>query len=541
MDGEHILFINGNILTMDPDNPRAEAVAVIDGRIHLVGPTNIIRPRGPHRDGRYVDLGGKTVIPGFNDSHCHILSFGLDLGRMDVSADRVKSIADIERLIAERAEKAAPHEWLLGRGYDQNQLQEGRHPTAEELDRASGGRPVVLWHTSGHVLTASTRALQLAGITANTTTPPGSAIERDEHGRPTGVLKESPAMDLIARVLPAPSVEEGSEAILRAMEVMARQGITSASDAATGRGDDIEPELEMYRRAASSGRMRGRITLMPQITYVAPPDSDDVRLPEDFDAGTEPDRLRIGSTKIFSDGALSTRTAAVRQPYAGTDDLGILLWEPEVLAGMIRHAHETGWHIATHALGDRAIETVLDCYQAALEAAPRPDHRHRIEHCMITDEGLARRIKTLGVLPSLQPDIFRLGDGYITALGPERASEVIPMALFDRLGVQVAFSSDRPVIPGDPLQCILDAMERRTPKGVVLGPEHRIGAMEGIRNYTVGGARATHQERDKGRIRPGLLADFAVLDRDPTNASAGDIRATEVVMTVLGGEIVFER
>jgi predicted amidohydrolase YtcJ len=160
---------------------------------------------------------------------------------------------------------------------------------------------------------------------------------------------------------------------------------------------------------------------------------------------------------------------------------------------------------------------------------------------MITDKGLAQRIKDLGVLPSLQPDIFRLGDGYITALGPERASQVIPMATFNRLDIRVAFSSDRPVIPGDPLQCVLDAMERRTPKGVVLGPEHRIGAMEGIRNYTVGGAYATHQEGEKGRIQPGQLADFAVLDHDPTNASTDDIRATRVVLTVLGGEIVFQQ
>lgn len=539
MQGEQVLFLNGNIITFDDDNPRVEAVLVRGGRVAAAGSNDDLRSQAT--GAQEVDLSGKTLIPGFNDSHCHILSFGLDLVRMDVSTDRVTTIGDIERVVAERAEKAAPDEWLLGRGYDQNGLAEGRHPSAEELNRASGGRPVVLWHTSGHVLTASTRALELAGITANTTTPPGSAIERDEHGRPTGVLKESPAMDLIARVLPAPSLDEGSEAILRAMEAMARQGITSASDAATGRGEDIEPDLAMYRRALDSGRLRGRITLMPQITYVAPPDSDGVRLPDDFDAGTLPEWLRIGSTKIFSDGALSTRTAAVREPYLGTNDLGILLWEPEVLSGMIRRAHEEGWHIATHALGDRAIETVLDGYEAALEASPRPDHRHRIEHCMMTDEGLARRIKDLGVLPSLQPDIFRLGDGYITALGLDRASEVIPMAIFNRLRVRVAFSSDRPVIPGDPLQSILDAMERRTPKGVVLGTEHRIGAMEGIRNYTLGGAIATHQDGEKGRIRPGFLADFAVLDGDPTDASGDDIRATRVVMTVLGGEIVFQK
>jgi predicted amidohydrolase YtcJ len=539
MEHEPILFLNGTILTFDPDTPRAEAVLARNGAVEAVGRSDDLR--AGRASVREVDLGGQTLIPGFNDSHCHILSYGLDLGRMDVSADRVGSIADIERVVADRAAAAAPDEWLLGRGYDQNQLLEDRHPTRDDLDRASGGRPVVLWHTSGHVLTASSRALELAGISPDTSTPAGGEIDRDEHGRPTGVLKESPAMSLIARVLPSPSVEEGSDAILRAMEAMARQGITSASDAATGRGDEIEPDLAMYRRALDSGRLRGRITLMPQIVYVAPPDSDEMHEPEAFDVGSRPDRLRIGSTKIFSDGALSTRTAAVRRPYRGTEERGLLLWPREVLTDMMRRAHGRGWHIATHALGDRAIETVLNSYQEVLEAAPRPDHRHRIEHCMMADEGLAERIRALGVLPSLQPDIFRLGDGYITALGPERAAEVIPMAIFNRLGIRVAFSSDRPVIPGDPLQCILDAMERRTPKGVVLGPEHRIPAMDAIRNYTVGGAYATHDEAIKGSIRPGLAADFAVLNRDPTGASADDIRATSVTMTVLGGEIVFER
>lgn len=539
MEREPVLFLNGNVLTLDEDHPQAQAILVRNGRVEAVGSNDDLR--SGQAGIRQVDLSGGTVIPGFNDSHCHILSFGLDLTRMDVSADRVESIADIERVVAERAERAAPDEWLLGRGYDQNRLTEGRHPSAEELDRASGGRPVVLWHTSGHVLTASSRALELAGISAGTTTPPGSAIERDEHGRPTGVLKESPAMNLVARVIPPPSVEEGTEAILQAMEAMAQQGITSASDAATGRGDDIEPDLAMYRRALDSGRLRGRITLMPQIIYVAPPDSDTVLGPEDFDAGDRSDWLRIGSTKIFSDGALSTRTAAVRRPYFGTDDYGILLWEPEELAGMIGRAHRKGWHIATHALGDRAIETVLDGYERALTETPRADHRHRIEHCMMADQGLARRIKDLGVLPSLQPDIFRLGDGYITALGQERAAEVIPMAIFNRQGIRVAFSSDRPVIPGDPLQCILDAMERRTPNGTVLGPEHCITAMEGVRNYTLGGAYATHLEGSRGRIRPGMLADFAVLSRNPTDATPDDIRATNVTMTVLEGEIVFAR
>lgn len=529
---ERVLYANARIYTMDPEQPRADTMLVEGDRIAAIGSRDDLAAPGV----RKVDLAGQTVIPGFNDCHCHILSFGLELDRLDVGADAVRTIEDVKAVVARRAEQMGLGEWVLGRGYDQNSLLERRHPTRLDLDSAENTRPVVLWHTSGHALTCNSRALAQAGITANTVTPSGGEIERDDHGEPNGVLKES-AMDLLEDVLPVPSVEQGADAILRAMRAMANQGITSASDAATGQGQEIEPALEMYRNALRSGNLAGRITLMPQISYVAPPDSAVVHAPDEFLVGDQPAWLQVGATKIFSDGAITTRTAALRQPFAGSDDnRGILIWDTATLAGMIRRAHDAGWQIGTHAIGDRAIETVLDCYARALEANPRTDHRHRIEHCMLLDEALGRRIREMGIVPTIQPGFMsRLGDAYIAALGMDRAAQLMPMLLFEQLGVSVGFSSDRPVIPGAPLEGVLAAVLRQTPGGVVLGREHSMTALEAIRLYTTGAAYATRVERTRGMLRPTMLADLAVLSHDPAALSPEDLDALRVTMTIVGG------
>jgi predicted amidohydrolase YtcJ len=347
-------------------------------------------------------------------------------------------------------------------------------------------------------------------------------------------------MELLRRVIPDPSEAEGRDAILKAMNTLSTFGIASASDAWTGRGPSIEPELAMYRAALRTGTLPARITLMPLISHVAREDSDDVLVPPDFDVGSDPGWLTIGPTKIFSDGALSTRTAAMREPYADDpSNRGILLWERAPLVSSMRRVHQAGWQIATHALGDRAVEMVLDCYEEAMTGSARLDHRHRVEHCMYADETLVQRIRVLSIVPSLQPDIYRLGDAYIAALGLERASQSIPTGLFRRLGVEMAFSSDLPVILGRPLDVIRSAMERKTPKGVQLGPDHAVPAMEAIRAYTWGGAYATRSETSKGTLAPGMLADFTILSRDPAQTTLEDWHELQVMKTVVGGREVY--
>jgi predicted amidohydrolase YtcJ len=542
MNQPETLYFNANVFTMDREVPRAEALLVRNGRIAVLGPNDLVETQvGPATE--RVDLDGRTVVPGFNDCHCHILTFGLTLGQLDVGADAVRTIDDILRAVAERMRQLPDDVWIIGRGYDQNALEERRHPSRADLDTAGNSNPVVLWHTSGHALTCNTRALQLAGIRADTPTPPGGDIERDVHGEPTGVLKEMPATDLLNAAIPPPTVSQGTEAIIRAMQVMAGEGITSASDASTGQGPSISTALEMYGNALSSGRLVGRITLMPQIIYVAPPDSSEIHQPEEFQVGNRPDWLDIGPTKIFSDGALTTRTAALREPYADDEtNTGLLIWDPKTLDGMIRRAHDAGWQIATHAIGDRAIEITVACYERALSKVPRPDHRHRIEHCMLLDRELALRIKRAGVVPVLQPAfIARLGDAYIDGLGIERASQVMPLELFDWNNIPLGCSSDRPVIPGEPLRGIRAALERVTPRGVRLGPQHTIGPLQAIRQYTSGSAFATHSEHRRGTLRLNMPADFTVLSENPAETPLEEFEKVQVVKTVVDGVEVYSR
>jgi len=535
MREEHgILFNNASFITLNPAYPQAEALLVQDGRIAAVGSRADVADQAPS-DVRTVDLGGRTAVPGFNDAHCHVLSYGLTLDQVDVSPDTVQTIDDLKRALGQRVSQTEQGEWVLGRGYNQNGLQERRHPTRADLDQVSEAHPIVLWHTSGHALTCNSAALRRAGIDRNTTTPAGGDIEHDEHGELTGVLKEYPAMGPLTESIAPPSRKRGAEAITRAMQAMAAQGITTAGDAAT-----TPEDLVMYRDALASGDLHGRVTLMPIIQHVAPPGSHETHGPQEFDAGDDPDWLNIGPTKIFSDGALTTRTAAVRQPFVGEGGLGLLIWEPDQLLDMMTRAHHAGWQIATHAIGDRAVETVLDCYERLLEREPRFDHRHRIEHCMMVDQRLALRIQRLGVVPVLQPGfVARLGDGYVEVLGRERSEQLMPVGLFNDLSIPLAFSSDRPVIPGAPLTGILSAMQRQTPSGVVLGMEHRIPAIDAIELYTEGSAFSTHQESDRGALRAGMLADFVVLSGGLPSMTPERFADIQVEMTVAGGRVTY--
>jgi predicted amidohydrolase YtcJ len=531
------LYFGAKFLTMDRA-PAAEAMLVRGDRIMAVGPATDVEAAAS-RDVRRIDLRGQTVVPGFNDSHAHILWLGVSLSQLDVSVDAVHGIEDIKRLVAERAGAGPESEWIVGRGYDQNTLSERRHPTRFDLDEVSFRRPVVLQHTSGHVLTCNSRALELAAVSEETRTPAGGEIDRDERGGPTGPMKES-AMDLVMSVVPPPSVTAGADAIVAATQILARHGITSASDASTGEGESLDSALQMFAKAASSDRMATRLQLMPRIQYVAPPDGEEVVGPSEIRVEGDPRWLDIGPTKIFSDGALSTRTAALRKPYAdGNNNRGMLLWPMRTLESMILRAHKAGWQIATHALGDRAVESAVAAYGKAISTEPRNDHRHRIEHCMLLDRSLAEEMGRLGIEASLQPDIFRLGDGYIAALGQERASESIPIDLFRRARVKVSFSSDCPVIPCNPLPIIRSAVERLTPSGVRLGSRHASTVAEAIRHYTSGGAYATHTDGEKGKLRAGLLADFTVLSADPTAIPIDEFDSLHVTMTVVGGRETF--
>jgi predicted amidohydrolase YtcJ len=528
-----ILLKNVTIYTMDEEQPIANAMVWREERLLAVGDAADLAARYP--SAKRIEGGGLFVVPGFNDCHCHILAYGLDLSAADLSPEHAPDIPSLISQLRRWAQKNPDAAWIVGSFYDQNRLAERRHPTRHDLDRVSREKPVFIEHTSKHGGVANSVALQLAGITRETPDPPGGAIERDAHGEPTGVLLES-ATDLVTRHQPPLSHRQRVRAIHLAAQAMAEKGITAASDASTGWGD-LEGEVAACVQAVNEGAPL-RITLM--ILARALRRNGGWLRPQDI--GTGSNGVRVGIAKVFADGALTTRTAALKEPFVDTGTTGMLLHSEEELWELIGGAHRAGWQVATHAIGDRTIETVLNLYEQAMQTQPRADARHRIEHCMLLDDGLINRLRTLGVVAVLQPEFMaRLGDAYRYGLGEERARRLKRAASLLKAGVRVAFSSDCPVVPGAPLDGVRAAMERKTPLGVVLGEEERIDALTAIRLYTVGSAVAARDEDCTGALAAGKRADFVVLSRNPVATPLDEWEDMRVMATVFGGNVVAGR
>jgi predicted amidohydrolase YtcJ len=527
------LFLNCSIFS----HRDANAILVRDGIIEAVGLLDDLAGSGRSVASR-VDLQGGFVVPGFNDCHMHVMGEGLNLNRIRLAPSLAPSIQSIVDLVRQKTAATPDDQWVLGRGYDQNQLAEKRHPTLHDLDPASGGLPVVLWHTSGHMVCVNSKALALAGVSNQTPDPPGGEIARDSSGRPTGLLKEN-AMGLVVKALPPPTVEQARAAIVAASRVLAADGITSASDAATGQYAGLGDELAAYVSALDSGELCTRLTLMPLAHDVI--ENGGIPSPHELTQMPHPDMLKLGALKIFSDGALTTRTAAVGDPYSDGGH-GLLIWSEEDHRHLVQRGHDAGWQMATHAIGDRAIAASISAYEAAMQTNSRQDPRHRIEHCTLADKLHIERMAALQLMAILQPeDIAVLGDAYPPALGERRAAHNSPVNWFRSMGVRTAFSSDRPVTPGHPLVGIQAAVERTTAAGAVQGSEHRVTATEAIDLYTRAGSEATFDEHHIGLVEPGYAADFVILDRNITSCRGNEISSAQIMATYLSGVPIFER
>ena len=506
----------------------ANAVAVVGGRIIAAGQESDLRGLiGPKT--RVQPLGGRTLLPGFHDAHCHVLGFGLTLAA--VTLTNVPSVPElVSRLSARAGETSAgPGDWVRGRGYNQNILAERRHPTRQDLDQVGGGRPFVLiTHASGHAVCVNSRALELMGVAENTPDPPGGTIVRDEHGDATGVLLET-AANLAYDAAPDPTEAEKIAALGRASSALNAMGITSAVDATLGlAARDSFQEIPVYHAAAASGALTVRCSLMMLLSQLTSADA----VPNPRDLTTETEWVRLGPAKVFTDGALTTRTAFLRSAFAGTDSLGTAVWTAEQLDDMVLRAHSAGWQIAAHAIGDAAIDLCLDAYGRALSKSPRADARHRIEHAMLLWPDQVGRLARLGLLPVYQPEfLMRFGDSYTSAIGDSRAGRLMPYAETQAAGLPLVFSSDIPVIPGAPLDGVHAATTRRTPSGVMLGPRQCVSAPDGLRAYTEGAAYSVFLEHDRGQITPGHRADFVVLDGWPETPT--------VSATIVGGDVVY--
>ncbi|WP_157244522.1 amidohydrolase [Nonomuraea typhae] len=527
------LYVNGRFTTLDPDRPTATRLGVFAGRVAGLDEELDGLPAG-----RVVDLGGLPAVPGFNDAHHHLSMRGQRLRELDL---RVASLEELYALVRDRAAGLPGDAWVRGSGYDQNKL--GAHPDRAALDRAAGGRPVWLQHTSGHMGVASTAAFTLMGFPdLEVPDVPGGSVGRDAGGRPNGLLTEQ-AQDLAHRILRPVGLEEFVSGIALASRTAAAEGLTSFTEPGIGLGLAGNGPLDMagYQEARRRGVLLQRAVLMPGSPNLHPV-GDSFGLDLGMGPGLGDDRLRLGPVKVFSDGSLIGRTAAMCCDYAGEPgNRGFLQEEAGTLRAFILRAHEAGWQVAAHAIGDHAVDVVLDAYAEAQATWPRADARHRIEHCAVTSPEQVARVAALGVIPVPQGRfISEIGDGMLAALGPERSRGCYRQRSFLEAGIVLPGSSDCPVVEGAPLLGIHDLVNQRTSGGRPFNPEEALTAEQALRAYTTGSAYAVFDEGVKGTLARGRLADFAVLSDDLLAVSPEAIKDIAVVATVVGGDLVHD-
>ncbi|MCW3979616.1 MAG: amidohydrolase [Candidatus Bathyarchaeota archaeon] len=530
-----LALTNGNVITIDERNPRAQAVYIVGERIVKVGSDGEIGGLIDEATD-VIDLEGRTVVPGFVDCHAHPMGFGQSLMNVNCCTPPMRSIEDIVESIREAVEEKGEGEWILGRGYDDFKLAEKRHPNRWDLDSAAPDNPVIITRLCGHISVVNSLALELVGITKDTKDLEGGEIDRDtETGEPTGVLRGG-AIAPIRGIIPPPDLEKLKRGIELAAEEFLTRGVTSVSDA--GVRDPLT--VKAYQAVMRDG-MPIRVNLMMSREVL------DHLSELGVETGFGDERLRIGAIKMVFDGSFSGRTAAMFEPFKDTPgNTGILYTSQEELNEGVLASHEAGFQVGVHAIGDRAISGVLDAYEAALKRLPKADHRFRIEHCGINSPEIVLRIKSLGVIPVPQP-IFLWGEGesYRAGLDGERADWAYPVKTWMDEGITVALSSDCPATSGEelisPLLGIHVAANRKTDAGNDIGPAQRIGVENAIRAYTLNGAIATFEEGIKGSIEPGKLADLVVLSEDPTEVTPGAIKDVGLEMTIVGGRIAYRK
>ncbi len=538
-----LVLDNANIITIDPDRPRAGSVAILGSRIAAVGDVGAFAEADA---GAIVDLGRRTVVPGFNDAHNHMQAFGAGLNEVPLQASVVRSVEEVVSAIGARAEQTPAGVWVIGTGYDDNKLAERRHPTRYELDAVSPDNPVLLNHTSGHFCVVNTAAMRLARI-GEVDVPEGGVVATGDDGQPNGLLEEQ-AQTLARALLHPRAVADMVENLGAASDVYLSEGITSCQEAGVGGilGTKEPLELAAYQRARRSGRLRVRVTLMPAVETLHggdhhPDDDEPFALDLGLHSGFGDEWLKFGPVKIFADGSLIGRTAAMFEDFEGEPgNSGYFQMDEAKLHSLVIKAHRSGWQVATHAIGDRAVASVLDAYTEAQNQLPRADTRHRIEHCGMCRASDVARIAELGVIPVPQGRfINEIGDGMLRAIG-HRSPDCYRQRSFLDAGIVLPGSSDRPVVQGAPLLGIHDLVNQRTDSGQPFNSHEAITAEEALRSFTLHSAYAAFDEDDKGSIEVGKLADLTVLDADITTIDPAGIAETAVEATMVGGRFEFD-
>jgi predicted amidohydrolase YtcJ len=524
-----LILVNARIYTCDEQQTQAEALAVTHGRLVAVGASDRIRSLGTKHT-QVIDAEGMTVVPGFIDAHSHPADSGVS-ELMFVDCNR-PTIADLKAAIRARAAKSAADEWVLGFKYDDTKLKDGRPLVRTDLDEAAGERPVRVLHRGGHTAVVSSAALRRLGFTKDTPDPEGGKFGRDAGGELTGYVAET-ALKMVERGIPTPAVgpRQRQEGVKLISELMTAAGLTTVHDAQANKHD-----FTAYQDALAAGEMRFRAYLLVIPELLADLERAGVR------PGLGSERLRIGGVKLFCDGSASERTMRMSQPYVGRpDDYGILVTTQDKLNDAVLAAHRAGFQVGVHANGDVAIDMVLTAYELAQRLAPRPDVRHRIEHCTLVNPQLLKRIAAIGAIPTpFYTYVYYHGDKW-AQYGEERVRWMFAHRSMVDHGIRVAGASDYVPGPFEPLMAIQSMVTRTDYQGRVWGENQRVSVAEALRICTLNGAYASFDERNKGSLAPGKLADFVLLADDPHRVEPGRIKDIRVVRAIVGGRTVFPR
>lgn len=527
-----LVLLNGNIMTVNPAQPRAEAIAIRNGKVAFVGSNDDARSEGG-RFAQVIDLQGRTATPGLNDAHAHPMMVGRALADLNLATPPNTSISDIVALVAAEAATKPPGTWIIGRGYDQARLAEDRHPTRHDIDAVSPNHPVLLLRACHHIAAVNSYALKLAGITANTPDPDGGSIDRDEHGEPTGVVRES-AMKSVRSQMEEPDAEELAEYLVRAGHAFLEAGVTSVVEAGIRRPE----EMHAYQQLHNDGRLPVRTYLMMMIDETL-----EAMTALGIRTGFGDAMLRIGPAKLFADGSIGGHTARMSKAYEGHPGSHGLWMEPEEqMMQKVVAAHNAGFQVGIHAIGDAAISFVLDAYAAAQEVDPRPDARHRVEHFSIVDEDILRRTAELGVvaLPGTS-FLYHFRDAYVANLGYDRLRYAYGMATYQKYGIVAAANTDAPVVPVTATVGIQSMMTRLDNKGNATWTEECISLDDAIKAYTWNGAYCSFEENIKGSLQPGMLGDVTVFAANLETTTPTDIAAVPIDFTILEGDISYAR
>ncbi|MEO8541120.1 MAG: amidohydrolase [bacterium] len=534
------IFLRGSILTM-ADGDRVEAVAIGGGRILAAGTErDVLEMRGP---GTVVtELGESALLPGFIDGHGHLAKVAANLGQANLAGPPVGGVTDIESLLSELRRFAAerekqPGEWIVGRGYDNAFLKEGRHPTRTDLDQVSQDHPIYVGHVSGHLSAANSLALAIAGVSADTDDPPGGVIRRLAGSRePDGVLEEA-AMGFFNAIIPQPDAAAEHAQLAEAQRIYASFGLTTAQEGAM-----FPAEQAMFENAARDGRLYLDVVGYAFWATARP-------MLADRRTGVYDRRFKLGGMKLMLDGSPQGKTAWLTRPYEVVpegqppDYCGYPAMPDEQALGLTETAFREGWQVIAHCNGDAAAEQYLRAIDAAAEAHPKLDRRPVMIHAQTVREDQLDRMVGLGILPSFfASHVFYWGDYHRdSVLGAERASRISPMRSAARRGMRFNLHNDAPVVPPDVMRLVWSAVERKTRSGQVLGGDQALTVMEALRAVTIDAAYAYFEEDQKGSIEVGKLADLIVLEADPTRVAPSELAGIRVRETLKEGTTIFGR